>query len=367
MNRSDDDAEGGDPVDRLDIADGEGAEPRRLAGERAEAVGPERHAREQVAEHRADAQAEEQRRDDARRHQEQQRLLVEGKIESLVQGAPPVSRPTTLVDFARRREPRGGRAVACYGVGSSRIRSENARSSRMAHYSRDAESAAIMALAPVIPVLTVESVEDGLGAGEGAGRRRPLPRSRSPCARRARSPPSRRSPSEVPGAVVGAGTITSPGQIDEAVAAGARFLVSPGATPALAEAAAAAPVPFLPGCATASEAMALRELGFRALKLFPAEAVGGAKLLASLAAPLPDLRFCPTGGIDLAKAPDYLKLPQRRLRRRLVDAAEGRAGEGRLRDGGEARPRGGGAEAPRARPSSRPADRNRTGLLSPHA
>ena len=55
--------------------------------------------------------------------------------------------------------------------------------------------------------------------------------------------------------------------------------------------------------------MALRELGFRALKLFPAEAAGGAKLLASLAAPLPDLRFCPTGGIDLAKAPDYLKLP----------------------------------------------------------
>ena len=55
--------------------------------------------------------------------------------------------------------------------------------------------------------------------------------------------------------------------------------------------------------------MALRELGFRALKLFPAEAVGGAKLLASLAAPLPDLRFCPTGGIDLAKAAEYLKLP----------------------------------------------------------
>ena len=109
--------------------------------------------------------------------------------------------------------------------------------------------------------------------------------------------------------MVGAGTIISAAQIDEAVAAGARFLVSPGATPALAKAAAAAPVPFLPGCATASEAMALRELGFRALKLFPAEAVGGARLLASLAAPLADLRFCPTGGIDLAKAPDYLRLP----------------------------------------------------------
>ena len=105
----------------------------------------------------------------------------------------------------------------------------------------------------------------------------------------------------VPDAVVGAGTIVSAGQIDEAVEAGARFLVSPGAPPELARAAAEAPVPFLPGCATATEAMALRELGFRALKLFPAEAAGGAKLIASLAAPLPDLRFCPTGGIDLKK------------------------------------------------------------------
>ena len=98
-------------------------------------------------------------------------------------------------------------------------------------------------------------------------------------------------------------------QINQAVAAGAKFLVSPGAPAALAKAAAGSPVPFLPGCATASEAMALHELGFRALKLFPAEAVGGAKLLASLAAPLPDLRFCPTGGIDLQKAPEYLRLP----------------------------------------------------------
>ena len=113
----------------------------------------------------------------------------------------------------------------------------------------------------------------------------------------------------VPDAVVGAGTIVTPDQIGEAVHAGARFLVSPGATPAIAEAAAHAPVPFLPGCATASEAMALRELGFRSLKFFPAEAAGGAKLLSSLGPPLPDLKFCPTGGIDLAKAQEYLKLP----------------------------------------------------------
>ena len=114
---------------------------------------------------------------------------------------------------------------------------------------------------------------------------------------------------QVPGATVGAGTITHPSQIEAALAAGARFLVSPGASPKLAAAAASAPVPFLPGVATASEALTLMELGFRAMKLFPAEAVGGVKLLSSLAAPLPDLKFCPTGGIDLAKAPAYLALP----------------------------------------------------------
>ena len=178
----------------------------------------------------------------------------------------------------------------------------------MAHYSRDGETASIMALAPVIPVLTVHSVDDGLAQAEAlvAGGLFAIEVTlRTPSALAAIKAIAK----QVPDAVVGAGTIVSVEQIDEAVAAGARFLVSPGATPALAKAAAGSPVPFLPGCATASEAMALRELGFRALKLFPAEAVGGARLLASFAAPLPDLRFCPTGGIDLGKALDYLKLP----------------------------------------------------------
>jgi 2-dehydro-3-deoxyphosphogluconate aldolase / (4S)-4-hydroxy-2-oxoglutarate aldolase len=165
-----------------------------------------------------------------------------------------------------------------------------------------------MAFAPVIPVLTVASVEDGLRQAKAlvAGGLRAIEVT-------LRTPPAlaaiRAIAKAVPDAVVGAGTIVSVEQIEEALAAGARFLVSPGAPPALAKAAAGSPVPFLPGCATASEAMALREFGFRALKLFPAEAVGGAKLIASLAAPLPDLSFCPTGGIDLSKAPDYLKLP----------------------------------------------------------
>jgi 2-dehydro-3-deoxyphosphogluconate aldolase/(4S)-4-hydroxy-2-oxoglutarate aldolase len=178
----------------------------------------------------------------------------------------------------------------------------------MALYSRDAETVSMMALAPVIPVLTVQSVEDGLAQAKAlvAGGLYAIEVTlRTPSALAAIAAIAK----EVPKAVVGAGTIVSAEQIAEAVQAGARFLVSPGASPALAQAAAAAPVPFLPGCATASEAMALRDLGFRALKLFPAEAVGGARLLASLAAPLPDLRFCPTGGVDFAKAPDYLKLP----------------------------------------------------------
>ncbi|WP_306422242.1 bifunctional 4-hydroxy-2-oxoglutarate aldolase/2-dehydro-3-deoxy-phosphogluconate aldolase [Geminicoccus harenae] len=113
---------------------------------------------------------------------------------------------------------------------------------------------------------------------------------------------------EVPEAVVGVGTVRRPAQLDAAAKAGAKFAVSPGATPALIEAAKASPVPWLPGIATPSEGMTLAEAGFSVLKLFPAEAVGGAKLIASLASPLPDLRFCPTGGIDRAKAGDYLKL-----------------------------------------------------------
>ncbi|HEY1940568.1 MAG TPA: bifunctional 4-hydroxy-2-oxoglutarate aldolase/2-dehydro-3-deoxy-phosphogluconate aldolase [Roseiarcus sp.] len=166
----------------------------------------------------------------------------------------------------------------------------------------------IMKLAPVIPVLTVRDAEDGVAqatalvAGGLTAIEVTLRTSGAIAAIKAIA-------ARVPGATVGAGTITRPEQIDEAVAAGARFLVSPGASPRLAQAAAQAPVPFLPGVATVSEALALMDLGIRAMKLFPAEAVGGVKLLSSIAAPLPDLKFCPTGGIDLAKAPSYLALP----------------------------------------------------------
>ncbi len=173
---------------------------------------------------------------------------------------------------------------------------------------RHADVVAMMKLAPVIPVLTVRNVADGVAQARAlvAGGLLAIEVTlRTPAALEAIAEIAR----SVPGAHVGAGTIVSADQIDRAVEAGARFLVSPGASPKLAAAAAEAPIPFLPGIATPSEAMALRDLGFRAMKLFPAEAVGGARLLSSIAAPLPDLVFCPTGGIDFAKAPSYLALP----------------------------------------------------------
>ena len=113
---------------------------------------------------------------------------------------------------------------------------------------------------------------------------------------------------EVPGAVVGAGTVLSPEHAQAAVRAGAAFLVSPGATPRLLGAMAETGVPYLPGAATASEVMALAERGITEVKFFPAQAAGGVPYLKSLSGPLPDVRFCPTGGIDAAAAPTYLAL-----------------------------------------------------------
>lgn len=113
----------------------------------------------------------------------------------------------------------------------------------------------------------------------------------------------------VPGAIVGVGTVTKPADIDAAVKAGAKYLVSPGTPAELGRALAQASVPSIPGCATASEAMALADLGFKTLKFFPAESSGGISWLKSIAGPLPDLRFCPTGGIDGKNAAAYLALP----------------------------------------------------------
>ncbi|MCR6032594.1 bifunctional 4-hydroxy-2-oxoglutarate aldolase/2-dehydro-3-deoxy-phosphogluconate aldolase [Nocardioides sp. zg-579] len=114
---------------------------------------------------------------------------------------------------------------------------------------------------------------------------------------------------EVPEVLVGAGTIVTPAQAEEARAAGAEFLVSPGATPALLAAMAETGLPYLPGTATVSEVLAVLETGHQEMKLFPAEASGGAAFLASVASPVPAARFCPTGGIGPANAAAYLRLP----------------------------------------------------------
>jgi 2-dehydro-3-deoxyphosphogluconate aldolase/(4S)-4-hydroxy-2-oxoglutarate aldolase len=113
----------------------------------------------------------------------------------------------------------------------------------------------------------------------------------------------------VPNAVVAAGTVVTLGQIKEVADAGARFIVTPGTSPALADALAKAPLPAMPGCATASEAIALAERGFRLLKFFPAGASGGAAWLKGVYGPLPQLSFCPTGGVDAGNAAAYLALP----------------------------------------------------------
>lgn len=111
-----------------------------------------------------------------------------------------------------------------------------------------------------------------------------------------------------PELIVGMGTVRTAGDVDASLGAGAAFLVSPGASVGLLKAMAASGAPSLPGIATASEAMTAYELGFRAMKFFPAEAAGGSAYLKSLAGPLPDIRFCPTGGISAERAADYLAL-----------------------------------------------------------
>lgn len=166
---------------------------------------------------------------------------------------------------------------------------------------------AVLRRAPVIPVLTVEGPDDAVPLAHAlvAGGLPVLEVTlRTEGALRAIESMAR----EVPGAVLGAGTVLTASQAAEAKDAGATFLVSPGSTPSLSRAAADVGVPFLPGVATASEAMLMAEHGHRILKFFPAEPAGGTAYLKSLAAPLPDLLFCPTGGIDAAKARLYLAL-----------------------------------------------------------
>ena len=165
----------------------------------------------------------------------------------------------------------------------------------------------LLNLSPVIPVLVIEDLDTAVPLGcalvEGG-----LPvleiTLRTPVALDA----MRRISSEVEGAICGAGTVLDAAQLRAAEQAGASFAVSPGATQHLITAASHSSVSLLPGAATASESMALIEQGYHLQKFFPAEPMGGAATLAALASPLPMVRFCPTGGIDQAKAAAYLKL-----------------------------------------------------------
>jgi len=162
--------------------------------------------------------------------------------------------------------------------------------------------------APVIPVLTIERVADAvpLARALAAGG---LPVLEVTLRTQDALDAVKAIRREVTDAIVGVGTVLTADDVKAAVEAGAKFLVSPGTPEALAEALAGAPVPALPGCATVSEAMALAQRAFRVLKFFPAEAAGGVVWLKAIAAPLPDIRFCPTGGIDARNAPAYLALP----------------------------------------------------------
>jgi 2-dehydro-3-deoxyphosphogluconate aldolase/(4S)-4-hydroxy-2-oxoglutarate aldolase len=162
----------------------------------------------------------------------------------------------------------------------------------------------IMRTAPVIPVLVLDDPEQAVAIGTAlvkGGLKVLEVTLRTPRALEVMT-----AMTGIEGAIVGAGTVLDEAQLDHALDAGARFIVSPGRTDRIARAAAARRACFLPGVANASDIMRGLELGLNRFKFFPAEANGGLKALRSLAGPFGDVRFCPTGGITLASAPDWL-------------------------------------------------------------
>lgn len=166
----------------------------------------------------------------------------------------------------------------------------------------------IISAAPVIPVVTVRGAEDAVPLAKA------LAAGGLPAVEVTLRTPGSLAALEaiaknVPEAIAGAGTVLSKGQAKAAADAGAAFLVSPGATDQLIDAIREVNLPWLPGAATASEVMRLREAGFFRQKFFPAEQAGGIAMLKGWGAPLPDVVFCPTGGISAANAQAYLDLP----------------------------------------------------------
>ncbi|MDT3502067.1 bifunctional 4-hydroxy-2-oxoglutarate aldolase/2-dehydro-3-deoxy-phosphogluconate aldolase [Stenotrophomonas maltophilia] len=175
-------------------------------------------------------------------------------------------------------------------------------------FGADPRVRAVLKLAPVIPVFTPEDVDDAVQVAQALFRGG-LPvievTLRTPRAMDA----IRAMVEAVPDAVVGAGTVLTPAQMEAARAAGARFAVSPGATPTLYAAARDADLPYLPGVATGSELILGLEHGLDTFKFFPAVQAGGAALLAAWHGPFADVRFCPTGGISAQTAAQFLHLP----------------------------------------------------------
>lgn len=166
----------------------------------------------------------------------------------------------------------------------------------------------ILKLQPVVPVLVIKDLAHAVPLARAlvAGGLKAIEITmRTPVALQA----IRAVADEVEGAVPGAGTVLNAKQYHQAVEAGSQFIVSPGTTQELLDVARKSPVPLLPGAATPSEVMALREEGYEVLKFFPAEQAGGAAYLKSLSSPLAGMMFCPTGGVTPDNARDYLSLP----------------------------------------------------------
>ncbi|QXV58610.1 bifunctional 4-hydroxy-2-oxoglutarate aldolase/2-dehydro-3-deoxy-phosphogluconate aldolase [Amycolatopsis sp. TNS106] len=165
----------------------------------------------------------------------------------------------------------------------------------------------LLGLSPVMPVVVLDDADDAVPTARAllAGGIGVIELTlRTPAALAS----IERIAAEVPEIVIGAGTVTAPEHAKQAADAGAKFLVTPGCTDAVLDAAFETGLPFLPGASTVSEAMRLAERGLTALKFFPAEASGGGAYLKSIGGPLPGLKFCPTGGITVKTAPDYLAL-----------------------------------------------------------
>lgn len=161
---------------------------------------------------------------------------------------------------------------------------------------------------PVIPVLLIDKAEHAVPLARALAKGG-LPAIEITLRTPAALDAIRAVASEVPEAIVGAGTILNAKQYEEAARAGSRFIVSPGATKYILAAADDSDVPLLPAAITPSEMLALREEGYTHLKFFPAEQAGGAPFLKALSSPLAGLTFCPTGGVSLANAKTYLSLP----------------------------------------------------------